>query len=133
MDEVLVAAVADAFVSLGLRDLGYSFVNIDDGWQVARMSNGSIVEDPVRFPSSMRALAAAVHARGLRFGLYTSATSLTCQRRPGSYGFEAVDVERYCYFDIDYIKVDNRGQTSRGSPCAPLLTRAPRPAAATCG
>ena len=52
-----------------------------------------------------------MHARGLKFGLYTSASSLTCQRRPGSYGFEAVDVERYCYFGADYIKVDNCGGT----------------------
>ena len=31
VDEILVAAVADAFVTLGLKDLGYSYVNIDDG------------------------------------------------------------------------------------------------------
>ena len=73
------------------------------------MANGTIIEDPARFPSGMRALAAAVHDRGLMFGLYTSQTSLTCQRRPGSYTFEAVDVARYCDFGIDYIKVDSCG------------------------
>jgi len=31
VDENLVAAVADAFVTLGLKQLGYSYVNIDDG------------------------------------------------------------------------------------------------------
>ena len=76
---------------------------------MARMANGTIIEDPVRFPSKMSALADAVHARGLRFGLYTSASSLTCQQRPGSYNFEAGDAERYCYYGADYIKVDNCG------------------------
>jgi len=68
------------------------------------MSNGTIIEDPLRFPSGMRALAAAVQARGLKFGLYTSQTSLTCQQRPGSYEYEAIDIARYCDFGLDYIK-----------------------------
>ena len=108
VDESLVLAVADAFVSLGLKQLGYQYVNIDDGWQVARMANGTIIEDPVRFPSGMRALADAVHQRGLLLGLYTSQTALTCQRRPGSYAFESIDVARYCEYGIDYIKVPTR-------------------------
>lgn len=107
IDEVLIERVADAFVSLGLRDLGYSYVNIDDGWMVSRMPNGTIVEDPVKFPSGMFALSAAVHSRGLRFGLYTAQTQFTCQNRPASYTYEAVDVARYCAFGLDYIKVDN--------------------------
>ena len=111
VDELLIERVADAFVSLGLRDAGYSYVNIDDGWQVARMENSTIVEDPVKFPSGMFALSAAVHARGLKFGLYTSQTSLTCQDRPGTYNFEAVDVARWCAWGLDYIKVDNCGGT----------------------
>ena len=106
IDENIVLALADAMVKLGLRDLGWSHVNIDDGWQIARMDNGTIIEDPARFPSGMRALAAGVHQRALRFGLYTSATSLTCQLRPGSYTFEAVDIARYCEFGLDFIKVD---------------------------
>jgi sialate O-acetylesterase len=36
VDELLVLAVAKAFVTLGLRDLGWLYVNIDDGWQVRR-------------------------------------------------------------------------------------------------
>ena len=108
IDEVLILRVADALVSLGLRDAGYEYVNIDDGWQVARMANGTIIEDPVKFPSGVFALSAAVHARGLKFGLYTAQTALTCQGRPASYTFEAVDVARYCAWDLDYIKVDVR-------------------------
>jgi alpha-galactosidase len=55
----------------------------------------------VRFPSGMRALADAIHGMGLRFGLYTSATSLTCQLRPGSYEVEAEDAASYCDWTLD--------------------------------
>ena len=92
------------------------------------MSNGTIIEDPLRFPSGMRALAAAVQARGLKFGLYTSQTSLTCQQRPGSYEYEAIDIARYCDFGLDYIKVRRgrarartcrRASITRASPSTP--------------
>ena len=79
---------------------------MDDGTFVDRMPNGTIIEDPVRFPSGMRALGDYLHSRNLSFGVYTSATSLTCQKRPGSFGFESIDVERYCDFGVDYLKVD---------------------------
>ncbi len=104
VDELLVLAIAQAFVSLGLRDLSWNYINIDDGWQVSRNASGYIVEDPVRFPSGIPALSPAVHALGLKFGLYTSATSLTCQKRPGSYEMEALDAASYCAFGLDYVR-----------------------------
>ena len=48
IDEVLIERVADALVALGLRDLGYSYLNIDDGWMVSRLANGTIVEGESR-------------------------------------------------------------------------------------
>jgi alpha-galactosidase len=48
---------------------GYQYINIDDCWQVQRLSNGTIVPDPARFPSGMRALSDFVHSKGLKFGL----------------------------------------------------------------
>ena len=99
-------AVGRAFISLGLSSVGFLYVNVDDGWQVARNSTGYIIEDPARFPSGFAALASGLHAMGLRSGLYTSATSLTCQDRPGSYGFEAQDAASYCAFGVDYAKID---------------------------
>jgi alpha-galactosidase len=35
-----------------------------------------------RFPSGMKALADYVHSKGLKFGIYTSAGTLTCEGRP---------------------------------------------------
>jgi alpha-galactosidase len=65
-----------------------------------RMANGSIVPDPSRFPSGLFALADELHKRGFKFGVYTSATSLTCQDRPGSYEFEDVDMQSYCAWGV---------------------------------
>ena len=50
--------MADLLVSEGYRDLGYEYVNIDDCWMSQeRADNGSLVADPERFPSGIKALA----------------------------------------------------------------------------
>jgi alpha-galactosidase len=58
-----------------------------------RDATGRLVPDPVRFPHGIAALAVALHARGLRLGLYTSAGTATCDARgfPGSLGHETTD------------------------------------------
>ena len=44
-------------VSLGLRDLGYQYLNLDDCWSIQqRDPNGRIQADPSKFPSGMTAL-----------------------------------------------------------------------------
>ena len=56
--ENLYKAQADRMVSDGYRDAGYVYVNIDDCWPLrSRDSNGSLVADPDRFPSGIKALA----------------------------------------------------------------------------
>lgn len=48
-------AAANAFVSLGLKDLGYTYVNLDDGWStMARDADGNLVSDPTKFPNGMK-------------------------------------------------------------------------------
>ena len=75
-------------------------------WQAARSPNGTIIPDPVRFPSGMAALADYAHSKGLKFGLYTARGSETCQSRPGSLNHEYIDAATYCDWKIDYIKID---------------------------
>ena len=111
VDESLIRRTADALVATGLASLGYSYVNLDDCWQVDRYKNGTLIEDPVRFPSGIRALADYVHSKGLKIGLYTSQTSQTCQNRPGAYGYESIDSTTYCNWGIDYLKIDLCGGT----------------------
>jgi len=93
-------------IDTGLAAAGYEYINIDDCWQVDRLRNGTIVVDPVRFPSGMKVLADFVHSKGLKFGVYTAQRARTCQDRPGSFNFERIDAETYCEWGVDYLKVD---------------------------
>jgi alpha-galactosidase len=98
--------MVDAFIQHGLKDAGYTYVNLDDCWQVDRDENDNIVVDKERFPGGIKVLSDYVHSKGLKFGIYTSAGRITCEKRPGSYGFEKKDVQTYADWGVDYIKVD---------------------------
>jgi alpha-galactosidase len=106
VSEALVEQMADAIVGSGLRDAGYVYVNVDDCWQGARDGQGFIQPDATRFPSGMKALASYLHGRGLKFGIYSDAGTMTCAKRPGSHGFEGKDAQRYASWDVDYVKYD---------------------------
>ncbi|KAK0338660.1 hypothetical protein LTR94_037695, partial [Friedmanniomyces endolithicus] len=54
IDDKTVRAMADAMVSSGLRDAGYTYINIDDGWQGKRDANG-VLQPNEKFPD-MKAL-----------------------------------------------------------------------------
>ena len=105
VDDKLIRGVADAFVSLGLDEHGYEYVNIDDCWASTRDKNGQIVPDPQTFPN-MTALAEYVHKKGLKFGLYSDAGSVTCQHRPGSLNHQLADAKSYATWGVDYLKYD---------------------------
>jgi alpha-galactosidase len=106
VDEQLIEQTADAMVSSGMRDAGYRYVVIDDCWQVYRDTSGTIVADPQLFPHGMKALADYVHAKGLKFGIYTDAGTNTCQGRPGTLHHEAQDARTYAAWGVDYVKED---------------------------
>src|SRR5437016_2633325 len=57
VSDKLIREMADAMVSSGMKAAGYQYVNIDDCWQVSRDAQGTIVADPERFPSGIKALA----------------------------------------------------------------------------
>jgi alpha-galactosidase len=106
VSEDLIKEIADSLVRSGMKDAGYQYLVIDDCWQVDRDSQGNIVPDAKRFPSGMKALADYVHAKGLKFGIYSDAGTLTCQKRPGSRGYEFQDARQYASWGIDYLKYD---------------------------
>jgi len=106
VSDKLIREMADAVVSSGMKDAGYQFVNIDDCWQVSRAADGTIVVDSERFPNGMKPLADYVHSKGLKFGVYTDAGRMTCQKRPGSYEHEAQDIKTYAGWGVDYVKID---------------------------
>lgn len=107
IDENLVKETADIMVSSGMKDAGYTYIVLDDGWMTReRDVNGNLVPDPIKFPSGMKALVDYVHAKGLKFGLYNCAGIKTCAGYPGSRGYEYQDARFYASLDIDFLKYD---------------------------
>jgi alpha-galactosidase len=54
----------------------------------------------------MRALADAVHARGLKLGIYSSPGPKTCEEFEGSWQHEAQDAATYAAWGVDFLKYD---------------------------
>ncbi len=104
IDDAGVRAQADAMVASGMRDAGYTYVNIDDTWQGARDAKGE-VHPNARFPD-MKPLADYVHAKGLKIGIYSSPGPKTCAGFEGSQGHEAQDAKTYAAWGMDYLKYD---------------------------
>jgi alpha-galactosidase len=104
IDDKTVREIADALVASGLRDVGYVYVNIDDGWQGRRDAHG-ILQPNSKFPD-MRGLADYVHAKGLKFGLYTVAGPISCVDKVGSHGYEEQDAGQFAKWGADFVKVD---------------------------
>ena len=116
VSEQLIKDAADAMLATGMKDAGYQYIVIDDCWQVRRDEAGTIVPDPARFPSGIKALADYVHAKGLKFGIYSDAGTMTCQKRPGSKDHELQDAKTYASWGVDYLKYDwcsSEGQDAR--------------------
>ncbi|WP_440902264.1 ricin-type beta-trefoil lectin domain protein [Actinosynnema sp.] len=106
--EELIMATADVFVTSGLKDAGYQYVNIDDCWSTReRDADGNLVPDPVKFPKGIKHVADYVHSRGLLLGLYADAGTLTCAGYPGSLGHEQRDAAAFASWGVDYLKYDN--------------------------
>ncbi|GAP73449.1 alpha-galactosidase [Candidatus Symbiothrix dinenymphae] len=107
INEQLIKETADAFVALGLKDAGYEYVCIDDGWSTRdRDKQGNLVADPVKFPHGMKALADYVHSKGLKLGIYNCGGTHTCAGYAGSRGHEYQDALKYAEWGIDYLKYD---------------------------
>ena len=99
-----------------LIDHGWTYINIDDYWEVKpgdkdptlqgdeRDAAGNILSNK-RFPD-MKALTDSIHALGLKAGLYSSPGPLTCGRCSGSFGHEEQDAATYAKWGFDYLKYD---------------------------
>lgn len=104
VDDAAVRTMADAMVSSGMRDAGYTYINIDDTWELNRDAQGNVVPNK-KFPD-MKALADYVHARGLKIGIYSSPGPKTCAGYEGSFGHVEQDAKTYAAWGIDYLKYD---------------------------
>ncbi|XP_062506826.1 uncharacterized protein LOC134183341 [Corticium candelabrum] len=107
LNETIIREVADAIASSGLKDAGYTYINLDDCWQINRTSAGVIIPDPSKFPSGLPTLINYVKSKGFKFGLYTDRGLKTCAGRPGAYGHEEIDANTYASWGVEYLKNDD--------------------------
>lgn len=137
VNEAKVMGAAQAIVDHGLAKLGYTSINIDDGWWLKRrISDGRMLVRTSLFPSaavggahvsSFRPFTDKLHAMGLKAGIYTDIGRNACsqawspdnpnlpegtldEREVGLYGHAAQDIKLYFgEWGFDYIKVDACG------------------------
>jgi hypothetical protein len=135
--EEKVIGAAQALVDTGLSKLGYTYVNIDDGWWLKRRtSDGRLQVRTAIFPSaatggpeetSFRPFTDRLHAMGLKAGIYTDAGRNACsqafdlrspnlpvgtpeERSVGLYGHVDQDIGLFFNdWNFDYVKVDACG------------------------
>ena len=104
ISDAKIRAAADAMVSSGLIDHGWTYINIDDCWQGGRDAAGNI-QGNEKFPD-LKALGDYIHSKGLKFGIYSSPGPKTCGGFAGSYGHEDQDARTYAAWGVDYVKYD---------------------------
>jgi len=108
LGEEALREIATEISSNGMREAGYTYFNLDDGWSSHRDSNGTIVAQQPAFPSgTLKPLASFVQGLGLQLGVYTDRGTSTCEGRPGSKGYEALDAATYVEWGIRYVKSDS--------------------------
>ena len=119
INEDLIKKQADAMVSQGLKEVGYSFVNVDDGFFGYRDEKGVLHAHAERFPNGMKPIADYIHSLGLKAGLYSEAGANTCGSiwdadkngiGVGLYGYERQDADLFFnQWGFDFIKIDYCG------------------------
>ena len=105
VDQEKVKAAGDAMVNSGLADHGWTYINIDDGWEApARKADGELLANE-KFPD-MKSVGDYIHAYGLKLGIYSSPGTQTCGGYLGSWKHELQDVMTWERWGVDYIKYD---------------------------
>ncbi|MGN0556524.1 MAG: glycoside hydrolase family 27 protein, partial [Acutalibacteraceae bacterium] len=131
-NEQLLFETADKMVETGLAASGYNYIVIDDCWSLPeRDENGRLVADPAKYPNGIKAVTDYIHSKGLKFGIYSCAGTLTCANYPGSYDHEFEDAKTFAEWGVDYLKYDycNRSPLVDGA----MLYRKMGLALANCG
>jgi len=124
ISEQLIKETADAMVSKGLKDAGYTFVNIDDGYFQGRDATGKLLCNSAKFPDGMRAVADYIHSKGLKAGIYSDGGVNTCASQyngdtygkgAGMKGHEDADAKLFFdEWDYDFLKLDFCGGLTLG-------------------
>ncbi|WP_206244643.1 glycoside hydrolase family 27 protein [Novosphingobium terrae] len=150
-DESTVMAAAEALVQLGLKDDGYRYVNIDDGWWLRRDAGGITIRTNLypsaRLPdgtTSLKPFVDRLHAMGLKAGIYTDIGYNICsqrwekatanlpegnrgQREVGSLGHQLEDARAFSAWGFDLVKVDACGIADFGADLPEVMDGTYRP------
>ena len=128
----IVQQQAKALASNGMKEAGYEYVVIDEGWWLGeRDSAGDIVVNHKQWPAiqpgekdgDMANIAAYIHSLGLKAGIYTDAGRDGCSMYPdsgpklsntGSEGHYDQDFLQFSKWGFDYVKVDWCGGAKEG-------------------
>ena len=120
ISDSLIMRQADAMEAMGLKKVGYKYVNIDDGYFGGRdQQTGQLLVHPTRFPHGLRSVVEHIHKLGLKAGIYSDAGRNTCGSiydadtigvGVGLYGHDRQDCD-FFFRDLgfDFIKVDYCG------------------------
>ncbi len=124
ISEEMIREQADAMASNGMKEAGYEFINIDDGYFGGRDEDNKLISHPEKFPSGMKALADYIHSKGLKAGIYSDAGQNTCASiwdddefgfGVGLYGHEEQDLNQMLInWNYDFIKIDWCGGEKMG-------------------
>lgn len=118
ISEDIILGVAQAMATNGLKDAGYVYVNIDDGFFNGHGPDGRLRFNPTRFPNGMKGTVDGIHALGMKAGTYSDAGDNTCASYGGDksglgaglYGHDAADCRlHFNELGFDFIKVDYCG------------------------
>ena len=109
INERLIVETIDAMVANGMRDAGYVYVNLDDGWQRYKGSRRDhpLEFDPEKFPRGIAYLADYAHGKGMKLGIYSGPGEETCAGYTGSAGHESEDAALFASWGIDHLKYDS--------------------------
>ena len=116
VDDQKVRSAADAMAKSGLMEHGWSYVNIDDCWEIKPNSDDPMLKGEQRNEKGMintnkkfpdiKALGDYIHSLGLKMGIYSSPGPTTCAGYTATYQYEENDARQYAEWGVDYLKYD---------------------------
>jgi alpha-galactosidase len=124
VDQSKVLATAQAMVAKGLKDHGWTYVNIDDTWQGERGGQFRGILGNQKFPD-MKGLCDTVHTLGLKVGIYSTPWATSYAKfvggssndasgawsgayEFGKHSFASADARQWAAWGMDYLKYDWR-------------------------
>lgn len=132
IDKEKVIASANAMVNMGLRNHGWTYINIDDAWQGQRSGKWNALQANEKFPA-FKEMIDDIHSKGLKLGVYSTPwissyagyagassnfengaypdsikENKRAYRYIGKYRFEKEDALQMAEWGVDYLKYDWR-------------------------